>query len=175
MCAIMVVIVICLSSHEENQGGFTMYKIILTIILLALFSVSLTAVSANTKQVVCHNGEEISVAQPAVSAHMNHGDTLGACVETSPEPVPDPDTMAAVVMMRCEAIAGNGVEVVSVSASFDYASIQPVEPIDCAVALANLLDAGFYLRSVTSGNAETENSLHLYLDYLLIGRVPVDS
>jgi hypothetical protein len=150
-----------------------MYKIILTIILLTLSSVSLNAVSANIKQVVCHKGDEISVAQSAVSAHMNHGDTLGACVETSPEP--DPDTMAAVVMMRCEAIAGKGVEVVSVSASFDFASIQPVEPVDCAVTLANLLDAGFYLRSVTSGSAEADNSMHLYTDYLLIGKVPVDS
>jgi len=148
-----------------------MYKIILTIILLVLSSVSLNAVSANNKQEVCHKGKEISVAQSAISAHMNHGDTLGACIET----LPDPDTMAAVVMMRCEAIAGNGVVVVSVSASFDYASIQPVEPVDCAVTLAYLLDAGFNLRSVTSGSAEADNSLHLYTDYLLIGKIPVDS
>jgi hypothetical protein len=148
-----------------------MYKIILTIILLVLSSVSLNAVSANNKQDVCHKGKKISVAQSAISAHMNHGDTLGACIETLPEP----DTMAAVVMMRCEAIAGNGVVVVSVSASFDFASIQPVEPVDCAVTLANLLDAGFYLRSVTSGSAEADNSMHLYTDYLLIGKVPVDS
>jgi hypothetical protein len=149
-----------------------MFKLISTIILLALCSVSLNAVSANNSQVVCHNGTEISIAQPAVSAHINHGDTLGACVELLPEP--EPGTMAAVVMMRCEAIAGNGVKVVTLSTSFDFASIQPVEPSNCAVALADLLDAGFNLRSVTSGNAEAGQSVHLYTDYLLIGRLPVD-
>ena len=152
-----------------------MYKIISVIILLALCSVSLNAVSANNNQVVCHKGKEISVAQPAVSAHLNHGDSLGACVETLPEPEPEPGTMAAVVMMRCEAIVGNGVEVVSFSASFDFASIQPVEPTNCAASLADLLDAGFNLRSVTSGSAEADQSLHLYTDYLLIGKVPADS
>ena len=150
-----------------------MYRIISTIILLALCSVSLNAVSANNNQVVCHKGKDISVAQSAVSAHMNHGDTLGACVETLPGP--EPDTMAAVVMMRCEAIVGNGVEVVSFTASFDFASIQPVEPTNCAVALADLLDAVFNIESVTSGSAEADQSLHLYTDYLLIGKVPVDN
>ena len=68
-------------------------------------------------------------------------------------------------MMRCEATADSGMTVVSVSASFDYASIQPVEPVDCALAMATLLDAGFHLRSVTTGSGGAT-------DYLFIGRVP---
>jgi len=147
-----------------------MHKLISTIILLALYSVSPNVFSANNKQMLCHDGTEIFVAQPAISAHMGHGDTWGSCEVASTEP----GTVAAVVMMRCEAIEGNGVEVVSASASFDLVSILPVEPVDCAVALAGLLDAGFHLRFVSSGSAEADGSLHLYIDYLLIGRVLED-
>ena len=28
---------------------------------------------------ICHRGQTISVAQPAVEAHLGHGDTLGRC------------------------------------------------------------------------------------------------
>jgi hypothetical protein len=28
---------------------------------------------------VCHNGHTIKIAQPAVAAHLRHGDTLGTC------------------------------------------------------------------------------------------------
>lgn len=28
---------------------------------------------------ICHKGHTIRVAQPAVKAHLRHGDTLGAC------------------------------------------------------------------------------------------------
>ena len=28
---------------------------------------------------ICHKGKTIRVAQPAVSAHLRHGDSLGAC------------------------------------------------------------------------------------------------
>jgi hypothetical protein len=31
------------------------------------------------KVVLCHNGHEIAVAEPAVPAHLAQGDTLGAC------------------------------------------------------------------------------------------------
>ncbi len=33
------------------------------------------------KVTICHKGREISVAEPAVQAHLNHGDTLGSCDE----------------------------------------------------------------------------------------------
>lgn len=32
-----------------------------------------------TKVTICHKGKTIKVAQPAVKAHMRHGDTLGPC------------------------------------------------------------------------------------------------
>jgi len=35
------------------------------------------------KVVLCHKGSTLEVAEPAVQAHLNHGDTLGAC-EISP-------------------------------------------------------------------------------------------
>ncbi len=158
-----------------------MPKVISVIILLALSSVSVNALSAGHKQEVCHKGKEISVAQSAVSAHENHGDTLGDCDEASHQPV-----TAAVVMMRCEAIVGNGVVVVSASSSFDFnipviQIFPPVGDPNCAQALAELLnsDAKFRLRSITSGVANSgegdDGDLHLYTDYLLIGKVPADS
>ena len=140
-----------------------MHKLISTILLLALAGMSLNAFGASAKVQVCHDGKTIYVSQSAVSAHMGHGDTVGDCDGASLEP----GAPVAVVMMRCAESAGNEMEVVAFSASFDYASIQPVEPVDCAVALATLLDAGFHLRSVSSGGAG--------VDYLFLGRVPADS
>jgi hypothetical protein len=32
-----------------------------------------------TKVTICHKGKTIKVAQPAVKAHLRHGDTLGPC------------------------------------------------------------------------------------------------
>ncbi len=163
-----------------------MHKIILAIILLAFSSVSLHVISAADKQTVCHKGDEISIAGPAVPAHLGHGDTMGECGDGSTEP--ESDTMAAVVMMRCEAMVGNGVEVVSASSSpdliGDIAVILPVPPPtgtefdpDCAEVLAALLNAGYRLRSITNGSAqsgvENDENLHLYTDYLLIGTVPI--
>ena len=36
-------------------------------------------VSQPVQVVICHNGESMSVIQPAVDAHLAHGDTLGLC------------------------------------------------------------------------------------------------
>ena len=159
-----------------------MRKVISAIILLVLSSVSVNAFSDDHKVEVCHKGiKVISIAAPSVPNHINHGDTLGVCEdETSPEP----EHMAAVVMMRCEAIAGNGVVVLSASSSIvlDGAIILPILPgsdPDCAQALAGLINAGFTLKSIQSGSAENgeegDDSLHLFTDYLLIGKVPADS
>jgi hypothetical protein len=38
------------------------------------------------KVTICHKGREISVAEPAVQAHLNHGDTLGACNADNGDP-----------------------------------------------------------------------------------------
>lgn len=152
-----------------------MHKMILAASLLALSVVSVSANSAANKVKVCHKGKEIMVDKGAVPAHERHGDTRGKC------DTPEPEGMSAVVMMRCEAIEGNGVVVVSASSSvaLDIPMIQifpPVEDPDCAQASAALLNAGLQLRSITSGSAqsaeEDDESLHLYTDYLFIGLVP---
>jgi hypothetical protein len=34
------------------------------------------------KVVLCHKGHTLEVAEPAVQAHLNHGDSLGPCSVT---------------------------------------------------------------------------------------------
>lgn len=41
-----------------------------------------------TKVVICHKGQTIEVAEPAVQAHLDHGDTVGACTTTPPTCTP---------------------------------------------------------------------------------------
>lgn len=48
----------------------------------------LATASGQTKVTLCHKGETITVAEPAVPAHLGHGDTLGACAAPSPSPSP---------------------------------------------------------------------------------------
>jgi len=149
-----------------------MNKFISVIILLGLSSVSLNAFSASHKTEICHNGKEISVANSAVSAHLAHGDTtdLDECDESSPGP--NPKTEKEVAMMRCEA----GL-LVSFSSSFaDQVAVilpDPAPEVDanCAEILADLLNAGFVLRSITGGSAGDEGSLSLFTDYLLMGKI----
>ena len=150
-----------------------MRKIISGIVLLALSTASFSAMSDSHKTTVCHKGKEISVANSAVPAHKNHGDTVGECDDDGPDTKPPkPETVAAVVMMRCEAQLGDGVLVVSSSSSPDQ-GIQPRE--DCAVVLAELLDEKYKIRSISSGSAEDGNgTLRLFTDYLLLGRAPVE-
>ena len=133
--------------------------------------VSLHAVSASEKATICHKSRTITVSMSAISAHEKHGDTLGECTETEKQSASSAAN-SAVVMMRCGATADNGMVVVSLSASFEFASTQPVEPVDCAVALADSLDAGLKLKSVTGGSSGDSNGMELYTDYLLIGKAP---
>ena len=153
-----------------------MRKIISAIILLALSGVSVNAFSGNGKEEVCHKGKEISISQSAVNAHLNHGDTLGDCDGDEFER----DFRAAVVMMRCSPITGNGVVVVSASSSvpLDVAVILPFPhevDTDCARAMAGLLNAGFRLKSITTGSAGDGDTLRLFLDYLFLGKTDTDS
>ncbi|MEO7189529.1 MAG: hypothetical protein ABI051_00585 [Vicinamibacterales bacterium] len=56
-------------------------------ILIAALAVAVSAAVAvaakNEKVDICHKspapGQTLSVAQPAVAAHIAHGDTMGAC------------------------------------------------------------------------------------------------
>lgn len=34
------------------------------------------------KVTICHKGHTLEVAEPAVQAHLNHGDTVGPCAIT---------------------------------------------------------------------------------------------
>jgi hypothetical protein len=43
-----------------------------------------TCECGNIKMPMCHNGNNIEVALPAVAAHLNHGDTLGLCPTIQP-------------------------------------------------------------------------------------------
>ena len=61
-----------------------------------------TAMAAQPKVTLCHKGETLSVAQPAVQAHLAHGDTLGPCgpspspsPSASPSPSPSPSPSAS--------------------------------------------------------------------------------
>jgi len=38
------------------------------------------------KVLVCHKGKTIEIASPAAQAHLNHGDTAGACPNGGPLP-----------------------------------------------------------------------------------------
>jgi hypothetical protein len=43
-----------------------------------------------SKVTICHKGREIRVAESAVQAHLNHGDTLGSCEAGDEEPNEEP-------------------------------------------------------------------------------------
>ncbi len=44
-----------------------------------LFDTASAAGYGSGKVVLCHEGKTITVAAPATQAHLNHGDTPGAC------------------------------------------------------------------------------------------------
>ncbi len=59
------------------------------IVLIGAMLVLAPGISASAGQPkvdICHKGDTINIAEPAVQAHVNnHGDTVGACeVETAP-------------------------------------------------------------------------------------------
>ncbi len=72
-----------------------MQKLIIIVVCLGLLF--LPTVSVNSEQTeenettvtMCHDGNTISVAETGVSAHLEHGDTKGACPET-PESSKEP-------------------------------------------------------------------------------------
>ena len=141
-----------------------MHKILSTTLLLALSSVSLNAASDQDREAMCHKGKNFDFVSPSVQAHLNHGDTMGSCDESDSGGMDDMDGMTTVLIMRCE--AG---EIVSSSASFDYAPLQSDEPATCPKVLSNALAAGLKLRSISSGSAGNGETLQMYTDYLLLG------
>ena len=71
--------------------AFTRARLITTALLGIFTTLVFTAVPAQSKQPrveVCHNGFVISVAGPALAAHLDHGDGLafgGECLIPAPE------------------------------------------------------------------------------------------
>lgn len=149
----------------------TLIACAIVLVLFALSGFGRNAFAAE-RVTICHKGvQTASVAAQAVSAHEEHGDTLRACgAVTEPE-----EYMAAVVMMRCDAILGGTVQVTSASISpgdIIEGGINPRD--DCAAVMAELIDDGYGLRSITNGSAEAgDGSLRLYTDYLFLGKAPV--
>jgi len=76
------------------------YKSIFRKMLAALIIVTLlTGISAaknDHKITICHkNLEEIEISEAALSAHLNHGDKIGAC---SAPPAPAPELSTTILM-----------------------------------------------------------------------------
>jgi hypothetical protein len=149
-----------------------MQKSTLIACALALFALSGFGRSAFAadKVTICHKGKQTAaVPAQALGGHQQHGDTLGACGAATPE---RGDTISAVVMMRCDAILGGTVLVTSASSSPEDIIEGGINPRDdCAVVMAELIDAGYGLKSITNGSAEADDgSLRLYTDYLFLGK-----
>ena len=51
-------------------------------VIAAVIATPKTDAGAPAKRTLCHRGQTLEVAEPAVQAHLGHGDTLGACVIT---------------------------------------------------------------------------------------------
>ena len=150
-----------------------MKKLIYGIAALALLGAAAQVSADDHKSVICHKGKTISVANPAVKAHMNHGDSMGECEDG--ENGDDPERIRTVVMMRCDGMTGDNSAVTIVSFSSSEDLEPPVEAgDDCAEVLADLMNDGYMLRSITSGSAEDDDSLRLYTDYLLLGTAEVE-
>jgi hypothetical protein len=137
-----------------------MQKIILGFALLALSSMSFTALGddddSDKKTSVCHKGRTVTINQSGLSGHLGHGDSTGRCE----------DRKAAVVIMQCQAQAED-IVVVAVSSSSAIAEEDvpvPGPDASCADALAGLLDLPMAISSVTAvGDGVSE--------YLLTGYV----
>ena len=52
--------------------------------VLAVPAVDTGAAPGQKKVTICHRGQTLEVAEPAVEAHLRHGDTLGPC-EVTPD------------------------------------------------------------------------------------------
>lgn len=141
-----------------------MNKLLSVILFLTVAGISVNGFSddgggsdddGSHKALICHKGETLSVGEPGVIGHVGHGDSEGSC-----EDADGPKADVEVVTMKCEADEGV-LKVTAYSSSVDFA-VPPLSEVrvgsDCADALADLLNNGFEIESVT-GNT----------DYLLLG------
>ena len=52
------------------------------LVCVNIFPIEYSGANGQQKVTICHKGTTISIAEPAVRAHLEHGDTLGSCVVT---------------------------------------------------------------------------------------------
>jgi hypothetical protein len=137
-----------------------MNKLLPVILFLTMAGVSVNGFADDDddsdKVLVCHKGEKtLSLGAPGLKGHLGHGDSEGRC-----ENIDDSTGQAVVVMMQCEANEGT-VSVSAYSSSVAFAE-PPLSEVgvgsDCADTLADLLNNGFWIKSVTG-----------ITEYLLLG------
>ena len=61
---------------RTNQGLFLTVSLCLAMMLMSTG----LSMAGQKKFTICHKGRTITVAEPAVAAHLAHGDTLGHCI-----------------------------------------------------------------------------------------------
>ena len=94
---------------------------------------------------ICHNGNyTLSVAQSAVKAHVNHGDSVGSC-RSNP---------TSVLLMRCDLVDGYQT-VVAIDSATPGKAPMPLDGIvgqSCAKWMATLVNNKWELKFVSSGS-----------------------
>lgn len=129
------------------------------VIIAVALAVFVEPVIAGSKKTICHKGDTITIDKNALSAHLNHGDTEGAC-KVRPKPA-----YKAVAMIRC-LNNDNGDLVVS---GISISSNKQVNPLNgapetaCADAVAFMMNRGYKLQQVSTGLTDGET------EYLFLG------
>ena len=76
-----------MNTHKQIIAGSVIATILAALAFVGIVSASPALVNVasagyggNNKVEICHKGKKtLSVAAPAVQAHLNHGDTVSAC------------------------------------------------------------------------------------------------
>lgn len=76
---------------------FSIAAIASTTAALAYAPMSTASGRGHESVTICHNGNTIVVDDSAVSAHLRHGDYIGACTTPEPTPTPKPTITPEVV------------------------------------------------------------------------------
>lgn len=84
---------------------------------------------------ICHNGQTITVARPAVQAHLNHGDTEGPCVVG--------DTCLPVTRTQGDVSTANGAYTATTTGSRDFGNLVIDVPDGTTFADLETLESDF--------------------------------
>ena len=125
------------------------------LIIAIILSVSSAPVFAKSKKIsICHKGQVISVSTKSLNGHNNHGDTIGTECPVEPEPVPEADKNA-VLIMHCEESKVYFVDFYGIKDQ-EY-NADTIEPGDsCAESVSKIMDDGYNLRNVEGVGEQTE-------------------